>query len=268
MTSFHAVVEFDSESTCQKATMRALRIFGVMMAGWKEYRPVFSTPAENRANITLQNIPYGTEVGELVDEVNEVLAAVGLRVNTSGMVPRGVLLTNGRLDLRFPSFVEAAHVAELLNDHVRGMASRRALPEDEKQLQQSFLTYKTGLEKAKKVADKEKKRQEAAELEEEEEEENEEENVAAELDEEDDDSDEDFDVGIDEEDEEDEEAEGDDEKKKAKKRPVWKVSETDHDYFQGLLEAEREFPEQPEQLRPFDVTWTPVPRARNKHMYL
>ncbi|RLN98901.1 hypothetical protein BBJ28_00018972 [Nothophytophthora sp. Chile5] len=264
MTSFHAVVEFDSESTCQKATMRALRIFGVMMAGWKEYRPVFSTPAENRANITLQNIPYGKKVGELVDEVNEVLAAAGLRVNTSGMVPHGVLLTNGRLDLRFPSFVEAAHVAELLNNHVRGMASRRALPEDEKHLQQAFLTYKTGLEKAKKVADKEKKRQEAAELEEEEEE-SEEEDVAAELDEEDDDSDEDFDLVIDEE---DEEVEGEDEKKKAKKRPVWKVSETEHDYFQGLLEVEQQFPEQPEELRPFDVTWTPIPRARNKHMYL
>ncbi|KAG6967489.1 hypothetical protein JG687_00004235 [Phytophthora cactorum] len=126
-TPYQAVVEFESESACRKATMRALQIFGVMMAGWNEYRPVFSTPADKHSGVTLMNVPYGVTVGELVDQVNGILTEAGLSMKVSGLVPRGVMLTNGRLDLRFPSFVEAAQVIELLNENVGKMKCRRAL---------------------------------------------------------------------------------------------------------------------------------------------
>ncbi|RLN62439.1 hypothetical protein BBJ29_004706 [Phytophthora kernoviae] len=129
-TQFQAVVEFESESECKKATMRAMQIFGVMMAGWREYRSVFSTPADSRSSITLMNIPYGTAVGAVVNEVNEVLSAAGLNMKVSGLVPTGVMLTNGRLDLRFPSFVEAAQVVDLLHEHVKDMKPRHDLVKD------------------------------------------------------------------------------------------------------------------------------------------
>lgn len=97
------------------------------MSGWNEYRPDFSSPADKRSGVTLMNVPYGTKVGDLVDEVNRILTTAGLKTNVSGLVPRGVLLTNGRLDLRFPSFVEAAQVIIHLNAHVSKLKRRRVL---------------------------------------------------------------------------------------------------------------------------------------------
>ncbi|KAF1794755.1 hypothetical protein GQ600_15720 [Phytophthora cactorum] len=219
-----SVVEFESESACRKATMRALQIFGVMMAGWNEYRPVFSTPADKHSGVTLMNVPYGVTVGELVDQVNGILTEAGLSMKVSGLVPRGVMLTNGRLDLRFPSFVEAAQVIELLNENVGKMKCRRALSNRDMVRVNEYLKLKKNMAKNEK---KEKKKEEEEQLAQED---------------------------------------------KKTKKYVMEVSESVEEYFAEWLEAEGNMTEEELALsevpRPFDVTWTPLPKPRNKHMYL
>ncbi|ETP36433.1 hypothetical protein F442_15628 [Phytophthora nicotianae P10297] len=253
-TPYQAVVEFDSESACRKATMRALQIFGVMMAGWKEYRPVFSSSVDKHSGVTLMNVPYGATVGELVDQVNGILTKAGLNMNVSGLVPRGVMVTNGRLDLRFPSFVEAAQVIELLNDHVSKMKCRRDRSKREAVL---FSEYEKLKKTLKKNEEKERKKEEEEQLAREEEEVQDEEDPLC--------------FGVDEDDD-DEDNDEEEEESDKKKKNVMEVSETLEEYFAEWLEAEENMTDEQRALsevpRPFDVTWTPLPKPRNKHMYL
>ncbi|CAH0473909.1 unnamed protein product [Peronospora belbahrii] len=266
-TPHQAVVEFESESACRVATMRALQIFGVMMSGWNEYRPVFSSPVDNRSGITLMNVPYGTKVGDLVDEVNRILFKAGLKMKVSGLVPRGVMLTNGRLDLRFPSFVEAAQVVEQLNEHVSKMKRCRALSKKDAFRFHEYVKLKTRMKTKERTAEKERKKEEEEEL--------------AREEERDAQDDEDlmcFGVGEDEEEDdgEDEDDDDDDNEEKAvdklKKKYILTVSETVEEYFDEWLEAESNMTDEDlarsEVPRPFDVTWTPLPKPTNKHLYL
>ncbi|EGZ05834.1 hypothetical protein PHYSODRAFT_566345 [Phytophthora sojae] len=270
-TPYQAVVEFDSEGACRKANMRALQIFGVMMMGYKEYRPVFPTPADDRAGLTLMNVPYGTKVGDLVDEVNQVLAEAGLTMKVSGLVPRGVMLTNGRLDLRFPSFVEAAQVAELLHDYVYPMKCRRPLSKRDEERFADFVKYQNTLKseagKEQEKKEQEEESEEPVAQEDEAADQNEEETIVFGVpDEEDEEEDDDID-------DEDEDADEEDEvyvKKTSK--DVHVVTEALEEYFKAWRESEENLTEEQkalgEKLRPFDVTWTPLPKPRNKHMYL
>ncbi|KAG3012474.1 hypothetical protein PC121_g15252 [Phytophthora cactorum] len=252
-TPYQAVVEFESESACRKATMRALQIFGVMMAGWNEYRPVFSTPADKHSGVTLMNVPYGVTVGELVDQVNGILTEAGLSMKVSGLVPRGVMLTNGRLDLRFPSFVEAAQVIELLNENVGKMKCRRALSNRDMVRVNEYLKLKKNMAKNEK---KEKKKEEVEQLAREEESDVQ-------------DDEDPLCFGVDDDDDDDDDEEEEDKKTK---KYVMEVSESVEEYFAEWLEAEGNMTEEELALsevpRPFDVTWTPLPKPRNKHMYL
>ncbi|KAE9250027.1 hypothetical protein PF004_g3128 [Phytophthora fragariae] len=261
-TPYQAVVEFDSESACRKANMRALQIFGVMMVGYKEYRPVFPTSVDNRSGITLMNVPYGTMVGELVDEVNDVLSKAGLSMKVSGLVPRGVMLTNGRLDLRFPSFVEAAQVAELLNDHVYPMKCRRPPSRrDEERIAdymkfQNTLKSEAGKDPEEKPIKKEKKEAKVIIPQDE----DEPISYAAP------DGDEDEDDGA------DDAGYVDNGILKKSKLDVSVVKESLEEYFEAwreplenLIEEQKALGDKP---RPFDVTWAPLPKPRNKHMYL
>ncbi|KAF4128854.1 hypothetical protein GN958_ATG21971 [Phytophthora infestans] len=254
-TPYQAVVEFESESACRKATMRALQIFGVMMAGWKEYRPVFSSTVDEHSGVTLMNVPYGTTVGELVDQVNEILTNAGLNMKVSGLVPRGVMLTNGRLDLRFPSFVEAAQVIELLDEHVSKRKCRRSFSKRDAVLFSEYLRLKKNMAKNER---KEKKKEEEEQLAREEE-----------GDLQDDEDPLCFGVDEDDDDEDDDEEEEDSHKKK---KNVMEVRESLDEYFAEWLEAEANMTDEQRALsdvpRPFDVTWTPLPKPRNKHMYL
>ncbi|POM63563.1 hypothetical protein PHPALM_21017 [Phytophthora palmivora] len=262
-TPNQAIIEFESESACRKATMRALQIFGVMMEGWNEYRPVFSSPVDKRSGVTLMNVPYGTMVGELLDEVSSVLAKAGLNMKVSGLVPRGVMLTNGRLDLRFPSFVEAAQVIDLLNEHVRKRKCRRALSKRDAYRFSQYVKFKKKLnrEEGSKVEEKEREMENKEQLEREEEEEQEE--------------DEDLlcfgvDDGDDDDDDDSEEEDDDSTKKKPSKYVL--KEETLAEYFAEWVEAEANLTEEDKALselpRPFDVTWTPLPKPKNKHLYL
>ncbi|CEG47026.1 conserved hypothetical protein [Plasmopara halstedii] len=259
-TPYQAVVEFESETACRKATMRALQIFGVMMAGWNEYRPVFSSPADERSGVTLMNVPYGATVGQVVDEVNCILEKAGLNMKVSGLVPRGVMLTNGRLDLKFPSFVEAAQVIDLLHDHVRKMKCRRPMSNRDAVRFNEFVKLKKNLHIKAKNKDKVrgKETMEQSERDEEGDVQDEENSLF---------------LGVDDdEDEEEEDGAEEDESKKKKKRLVLEVSETVEEYFAEWLEAEAKMTEEEVALselpRPFDVTWTPLPKPRNRHMYL
>ncbi|GMF51771.1 unnamed protein product [Phytophthora fragariaefolia] len=261
-TPYQVVVEFESESACRKATMRALQIFGVMMSGWNEYRPVFSTPVDNRSGITLMNVPYGTKVGDLVDEVNEVVSKAGLDMKVSGLVPRGVMLTNGRLDLRFPSFVEAAQVVELLNNHVHLMKCRRALSKRDKELFDEYVKFKDSLKseakREEKLEQKELLAEEMAPCEEEGGGQDDADTLV---------------FGVDDDDDDDGDDDGDDDEDEySKKKDTLDVTESLEDYFAEWLETEANLTEEQlalsEKLRPFDVTWTPLPKPRNRHMYL
>ncbi|KAI9908040.1 hypothetical protein PsorP6_003397 [Peronosclerospora sorghi] len=268
-TPYQAVVEFESESACRMATMRALQIFGVMMSGWNEYRPVFSSPVDERSGVTLMNVPYGTKVGDLVDEVNRILSTAGLKMNVSGLVPRGVLLTHGRLDLRFPSFVEAAQVIDRLNAHVSKMKRRRVLSGKDAFRFNEYVKLRERLKMKEKHAEKERKAEEEQERRDVEEPAEGDEDLLSLGVDEDDEVVDDVDVDdIDEDDNDDDEQTA----KLKKKRYVLVVSETLEEYFEEWLEAERKMTEDELTLcevpRPFDVTWTPLPNPRNNHMYL
>ena len=268
-TPHQALVEFESESACRMATMRALQIFGVLMSGWNEYRPVFSSPADNRSGITPMNVPYGTKVGDLEDEVNRILLKAGLNMKVSGLVPRGVMLTNGRLDLRFPSFVEAAQVIDQLNEHVRKMKRRRALSKRDAFRFNEYVKLKKAMEIKEKNAKKERKKEEEAQLAREEEcdSQDEEDLLCFGVDEEDDDCEDDDDDGDDDGDDNEEKTAG---KRKTKYALV--VSETVEEYFEEWQEAEANMTDKDVALnevpRPFDVTWTPLPKPKNKHFYV
>ncbi|UIZ26671.1 hypothetical protein KXD40_001569 [Peronospora effusa] len=270
-TPHQAVVEFESESACRMATMRALQIFGVMMSGWNEYRPVFSLPADDRSDITLMNVPYGTKVGDLVDEVNRILFKAGLDMKVSGLVPRGVMLTNGRLDLRFPSFVEAAQVVDQLNEHVRKMKRRRVLTKRDAFRFKEYVKLKKTMETKERIAEKGRKKEKEKKLAREEEcNSKDEEDLMC------------FDGGEETVEGEDDGDDGDDdddddanEKKtagKSKTKYVLVVSETLEEYFKEWQEAEANMSDKDLALsevpRPFDVTWTPLPKPKNRHFYV
>ncbi|KAJ0397531.1 hypothetical protein P43SY_003392 [Pythium insidiosum] len=280
-TSYNVLVEFETEHGRDRALQRALQIFGVMMGGWKEYRPVFSSPAEGRTAISLQNIPFGTSLDSLLTEVEAVLAPHGLALDLSaGQIPRGVLVTSGRVELRFASFVEAAHVVDLLHAHVSRMKSRREPAGDDLFLATARENRRKRLEKeqraeerrAKRDADAVARKQKKAALKKK--------TVTAgamdgSVGEDDDaltkreaavlsslsyaDVDDDDEL-VDEEEEEEQEAEDDD------------VDENEDAYFAAEEELERQLSDEDRALRnvlrPFEVTWNPMPRPKNKHIYV
>lgn len=273
-TKYHALVEFSTSEARERALMRALQIFGVMMAGWKEYRPVFSSDAPTRTSIFLQNIPFGTPMGELLDEVNRALADSELsdgamELSVSGTVPREVMITNGRMELRFESFAEAAHVVARLHEHVRFMKSRRPPAGEDANLTRARALHADKLRKALRRAASDKKKSDklAAALLAKEKERKKKQQQQSELflDAGDDEDEEEL-LGLADEEEEEEEEED----------ATLQVANDDDEDEDAYFEAElaREAALTPEQRalrevpRPFDVTWSPAPRARNKHVYL
>ncbi|GLD94326.1 hypothetical protein PINS_up002937 [Pythium insidiosum] len=283
-TTYNVLVEFETEHGRDRALQRALQIFGVMMGGWKEYRPVFSSPADQRTSISLQNIPFGTSLDAVLTEVESVLGPHGLSLDlSSGQIPRGVLITSGRVELRFASFVEAAHVVDLLNAHVSRMKSRREPTGDDLFLATARENRRKRLEKeqraeerrAKRDADAVARKQKKAALK------KKKAAAAMALDgsssvDEDEDAvakreaavlssmsyaDVDDDDLMDEEDDEEEEVEEDDD-----------MDENEDAYFAAEEEYERQLTDEDRALRnvprPFEVTWNPMPRPKNKHIYV
>lgn len=261
-TKYHALVEFSSPEARDRAMMHALQIFGVMMAGWKEYRPVFSSEAQERTSISIQNVPMGTRVGDLLDEVNAVLERDGgLSMQVSGVVPRDVLITSGRMDFNFPSFPEAAQVVELLHEHVRNMKSRRELSGEDVNLN---LARTIHLERRVKEMKKAARVQKAAEKAKAEAEATTSSTASSDANPAKKDA---FFIGVGD-DMEDDDVE--DEEEEA--APADEPEEDDDAYFASLSEQELELTAeqlaQRDLFRPFDVTWTPPPKSRNKHLYL
>lgn len=255
-TPYQALVEFATDSGRERALQRALQIFGVMMGGWKEYRPVFSSEPEERTSISIQDIPFGTRVSDLMDEVNAILEKGGLAMKVSASVPSGVLITNGRMEFRFESFAEAAQAVDLLHGHLSRMKSRRPPTGDDVFLETARAKRKEKRVKAVKKATRASAKKQA---------ELDEANAAAELD------DSTHDAFVDEEivdDEFPDEPEEDDDELASKSL----LDEDEETYFSADLEEEdqltthelalRELP------RPFDVTWNTPRKARNKHLYV
>lgn len=260
-TPHQALVEFVSESGRERALQRALQIFGVMMGGWKEYRPVFSSAPEERTSISIQDIPFGTRVGDLMAEVNRILEKGGLAMKVSSSVPAGVLITNGRMEFRFESFAEAAQAVDLLHAHVSRMKSRRALTGDDMYLATARAKRKEkhikAVKKATRATAKKQAEVDAAA-------------AAAELDDVERRASSDRDALdeeiVDDEFPSDDDAEDDDE------LAIKSSMDEDEDaYFAAdmddaeLSEEELELRDLP---RPFDVTWNTPRRARNKHLYV
>lgn len=256
-TKYHALVEFSTPEARDRALMRALQIFGVMMAGWKEYRPVFSSDAPTRTSISIQNIPFGTRMGDLLDEVNTVLASDkeqgALELEVTGTVPRDVMITNGRVELHFDSFKEAAHVVGRLHDHVRFMKSRRPVSGEDVHLQSAKALHEKRRKSQLRRAANEKRKFEKLAA------------AAAAKEKTNAKSKELFlDAGDDdelEEAEEDEVIEDEDDD-----------DEDEDEYFESELAREAAMTDEQRALmdvpKPFEVTWNPAPRARNKHVYL
>lgn len=255
-TGYHAVVEYDSEHAANRALQRALQIFGVMMGGWKEYRPVFSSNAQERTSISIQNIPFGTRVGDLYQEINDELARSGLQLQVLHSVPKGVLVTNGRLELQFASFAEAAQVVEVLHAYVSRMKSRRPPTGEDVHLASARAKRKVKQTKednsAKRIAQRSATALRKSEL----------------LD---------VDMGGDSHSEElEDEFDGVDEDEEddavlSNARDP-NVDEDEEEYFAAdlltlsqLTADERALREVP---RPFDVTWNLPPKPRNKHLYV
>ncbi|GAB9471501.1 hypothetical protein Gpo141_00008708 [Globisporangium polare] len=255
-TPYQALVEFATDSGRDRALQRALQIFGVMMGGWKEYRPVFSSESEERTSISIQDIPFGTRVGDLMDEVNAILEKGELAMKVSASVPSGVLITNGRMEFRFESFAEAAQAVDLLHAHVSRMKSRRPPTGDDMYLETARAKRKEKRVKAVKKATRASAKKQA---------ELDETNAAAELDEGP------HDAFVDEEiidDEFPEETEEDEDELASKSLP----DEDEETYFSADLEEEDQLTEEELALRelprPFDVTWNTPRKARNKHLYV
>lgn len=258
-TPYQALVEFASDHGRERALQRALQIFGVMMGGWKEYRPVFSSVPEERTSISVQNIPFGTRVGDLMDEVNRILEAGGLAMKVSSTVPSGVLITNGRMEFRFESFTEAAQAVELLHAHVSQMKSRRPLTGDDMYLETARAKRKEKHVKAVKKATRASAKKQQEELEEaaalqarEGERRRRHEFVDEEI--------------VDDEFPESEE----DEEEESTKHSL--LDEDEETYFSADLEGEDQLTEDDLALReiprPFDVTWNTPRRSKNKHLYV
>uniref|UniRef100_K3WR74 RRM domain-containing protein n=1 Tax=Globisporangium ultimum (strain ATCC 200006 / CBS 805.95 / DAOM BR144) TaxID=431595 RepID=K3WR74_GLOUD len=262
-TPYQALVEFASDHGRERALQRALQIFGVMMGGWKEYRPVFSSVPEERTSISVQNIPFGTRVGDLMEEINRILEAGGLEMKVSSTVPSGVLITNGRMEFRFESFTEAAQAVELLHAHVSQMKSRRPLTGDDMFLETARAKRKEKHVKAVKKATRASAKKQQEELEE----------AAAALQ---------ARKGeqrhhhhgsefVDEEIVDDEFPDADeDEDEELVKNSL--LDEDEETYFSAELEGEDQLTEEDLALReiprPFDVTWNTPRRSRNKHLYV
>ncbi|DAZ98722.1 TPA: hypothetical protein N0F65_006754 [Lagenidium giganteum] len=130
-TQHSVLVEFESTHARDRALQRALQIFGVMMEGWKEHRAVFSTGVEKRRTLSLQHIPFGTTAKQVTDQVNEILREVGLAIETTSDLPPEAIVANGRMELRFESFAEAAQVMGVLQQALAGMARRSPLTPEE-----------------------------------------------------------------------------------------------------------------------------------------
>lgn len=273
-TPYQALVEFETENGRERALGRALQIFGVMMGGWKEYRPVFSSTPEERTSISIQDIPFGTRVGDLMDEVNRILAQGGLTIKTSASVPAGVIITNGRMEFRFQSFSEAAQAVDLLHAHVSRMKSRRTLTGDDMFLEAARAksvekhvkaakraTRATRATRAKKQADLDAATAEALE------------SASSSSSNTTDRRHDVEDAFVDEEivDDDfpvDDDVEDDDEQASNKY-----LQEEDEDaYFSLHVADEQQFSEEDHALRevprPFDVTWNTPRKPRNKHLYV
>ena len=146
------------------------------------------------------------------------------------------MLTNGRLDLRFPSFVEAAQVVDPLNEHVRKMKRCRALSKRDAFRFNEYVKLKKAMEIKEKNAKKERKKEEEAQLAREQEcdSQDEEDFLCFGVDEEDDDCEDDDDDGDDDDGDDNEEKTAG--KRKTKYALV--VSETVEEYFEEWQEAE------------------------------
>ncbi|KAF1319629.1 hypothetical protein FI667_g13088, partial [Globisporangium splendens] len=262
-TPYQALVEFASDHGRERALQRALQIFGVMMGGWKEYRPVFSSVPEERTSISVQNIPFGTRVGDLMVEINRILEAGGLEMKVSSTVPSGVLITNGRMEFRFESFTEAAQAVELLHAHVSQMKSRRPLTGDDMFLETARAKRKEKHVRAAKKATRASAKKQQEELEgataalQAREGEQRRHHHGSEF--------------VDEEIVDDEFPDADeDEDEELVKNSL--LDEDEETYFSAELEGEDQLTEEDLALReiprPFDVTWNTPRRPRNKHLYV
>ncbi|TYZ67133.1 hypothetical protein PybrP1_009695 [[Pythium] brassicae (nom. inval.)] len=265
-TPYQALVEFETENGRERALGRALQIFGVMMGGWKEYRPVFSSTPEERTSISIQDIPFGTRMGSLMDEVNRILEQGGLTMKVSTSVPAGVIITNGRMEFRFQSFSEAAHAVDLLLAHVSRMKSRRPLTGDDLFLEAARANSVEKHVKAAKKATRARKQADldTATLE------------ALERASSNSDADKclnEEDTFVDEEIVDDDFPADDDAEEDDEQSPTKYLQEEDEDaYFSLHVAEEQQFSEEDLALRelpkPFDVTWNIPRKARNKHLYV
>nr|CCA14252.1 conserved hypothetical protein [Albugo laibachii Nc14] len=147
VSSYCALVEFETASSKERALRPALQIFGVMMSGTYEVRAVFASDVSSNRKISIQNVAFGTPIRVVIDQINAILRQKtngGLQVSLQNpdsqdnpnaiSIPLDVMVTNGRIELSFPTYQEAAQVVDILENHVSQYKRIRPLSQEEEEL--------------------------------------------------------------------------------------------------------------------------------------
>ncbi|CCI40711.1 unnamed protein product [Albugo candida] len=148
VSPYCALVEFEDTYSKDRALRPALQIFGVMMSGTYEVRAVFASDVTSNRCISIHNIAFGTPTRVVIDQINTILKLEtngGLQVSlydcpdsqenpNAVSIPLHVLITNGRLDLSFPSYQEAAQAVDILGNYVSQYKRIRPLSREEEEV--------------------------------------------------------------------------------------------------------------------------------------
>jgi hypothetical protein len=117
-------IEFETCSSKKRALQHALQIFGIMVEGETERRPVFSTDVDKHCVISIQKIPFRTPIGEVLSTIRRILHAKGFEIELPQTLPDGVFVTTGKIELCFQEYAQAAVVLQLLNENVQPFQPR------------------------------------------------------------------------------------------------------------------------------------------------
>lgn len=107
-----ALVEYENPADCQVALDPAVRIFGIVVRSKTDLRPMFGYSPEPYTTIILKDIAFGRTMGSVIAQIQSHLLDKKVElVPDYSEIPEYGFITNGELQLTFPSFDDAALVA-------------------------------------------------------------------------------------------------------------------------------------------------------------
>ena len=113
----YCAVEYSSEEDWKVAMQTAVRVFGVIATSGSEMRPIFGLPCEKMKTLVLYKVPFATPVESLLETVRELMPEeIQMEIQTKA--PRGLLVFDDRMELKFNNYTQAAIVAERLHEYL------------------------------------------------------------------------------------------------------------------------------------------------------